>query len=281
VVIGGAYCRFTPISSKAPKIDEMPLHLRALRSKRKTPLLCRGKSGAFLYSLIAILGVSAYGWQPGTPVLTLEDKVGFYSRALELSDEEIGEIVRLGPEMLPIIDKSLGEFISQPTSAEALRAHSRKETRAQDLATWNIVEGLIQLENLAVTNPKVTSQSKFQADDLVFAAFASPYRGISSGELAAIMEHTGSGDGDHLLRFLDDFDEEVRVAAARQLGKMGSPQTADKIEEILKRRAQGLSPGQIAQDRSLASGYAAIHTLRLKGVSSPSPIERPKPNPTQ
>jgi HEAT repeat protein len=78
------------------------------------------------------------------------------------------------------------------------------------------------------------------------------------------------------LPFLDDFEEDVRVAAAQQLAKIGDLETANKIEEVLKRRAQGLRPDQIAKDRSFQTGYAAINTLRLKKFSSPPQTGKPR-----
>lgn len=236
-----------------------------------------GKFILFITSLVLFFPRFGYGWQPGTPIVSLEDKVDYYSHAIEVGEGDGKEIFRLGPELLPIIDRKLREFISQPTSPQALRAHESAEMRVQDRLNWDVVENLIQMQSLAVTNPKITDEAKSEADDLAYAAYRSPFRAIPAEELADMIKHTADRkEADHILLFLDDSDEGVRIAAAKQLAKIGDSQTADKMDEVLKRRAKGLTPEQIAADRSFQSGCAAVQSLRLKALpsASASPTER-------
>jgi hypothetical protein len=228
-------------------------------------------------SLLLFFPRFGFGWQPGTPIVSLEDKVDYYSQAIEVADGDGKEIFRLGPELLPIIDRKLREFISQPTSPQALRAHASAEMRVQDRLKWDAVENLMEMEAVAVANPKVTDEARSEADDLVYAALRSPYRAIPSAELVDWIRNTPNRkEADHISLFLDDPDEGVRVAAAQQLAKIGDSQTADKMDEVLKRRAKGLTPEQITGDRSFKSGYAAVQSLRLKGLpsASASPAEK-------
>jgi hypothetical protein len=71
-----------------------------------------------------------------------------------------------------------------------------------------------------------------------------------------------------VLPFLEDKHVGVRIVAARALAVRGDRTTVTKIEDILKRRASGLSPEKIAKDGSFKEAQKAIAAIldREKGT---------------
>jgi hypothetical protein len=118
--------------------------------------------------------------------------------------------------------------------------------------------------NLAVlcVESNVSPASKALAKSTIANSLSSPDEMDRIFSIHALVRLKDGGAIDLILPKLDDAQENVRCAAATALAEIGTPETADKIEAVLRRRAVGLSSQQVAADYSFFYGYNASAKLR-------------------
>lgn len=230
---------------------------------------------SLLCALVAVLFFSAcpdcsYSQSPDL----LEAKVDMLTQSVIVTIESDHEALKsrvlgLGPGLVPIVTRKLLDSLLEKALPEAVKDTLLMHLPPDDEKRMRYQSALLQLQEIALENMALKPQVRSDARDSIYQALQSPYEHTRLFALQAAAYGVGSEAVDHIVPLLDDLEKQNRVIAAKMLSKIGDADTAAKIEKVLEKRRQGLTPEQIEADWSFRHAEKAIKELKTKNAAMP------------
>ena len=172
--------------------------------------------------------------------------------------------ISYGPSAVPLITKELLQLLREGASDEAVREPAFSLMPLLDQKRAKQQAALIELQGIALNNMTLEFKMRDAAKNSIYQALQSPYEFARLTAISVATYAIGREAEDHIIPLLNDSEQSNRVVVAQMLSLIGDSRTADKMEEVLKRRREELTAKQIAEDWSLADAAQAIKELRSK-----------------